>query len=74
MTETSRYCDRREHDLCDGTVAIFDQDGPGRWTCCCSCHNARFDERDCPTCKGTGKIHERRISGREYTEPGPIPT
>lgn len=72
--ERSTHCDGLKHDDCDGSVTVFDQDGPTRYVCSCSCHNVDLRERDCPSCRGTGRIHDRRRFGRFSTEPGPIPT
>ncbi len=29
------HCDRREHEKCDGTMTVMDQDGPQRLVCLC---------------------------------------
>jgi len=72
--ERSRHCDNREHEKCDGSVTVMDQDGASRYVCGCHCHNTDYDERDCRHCNGTGKVHENRSYGRFTTQPGPIPT
>lgn len=74
MGDTSIHCDRREHEKCDGTAVIMDQDGASRYVCACGCHNAKFRERDCPNCKGTGRLHDERSYGRYSTNPGPLPS
>lgn len=74
MTETSLACDKREHENCDGTVSVFDtEDGPNRYICACGCHNTSVNERPCPTCRGTGALHDTLSYGRWSTEPGKLP-
>ena len=68
--DKSSHCDKGEHEDCDGSALIFDQDGPSRYICACHCHDAESRERECRACQGTGYVHDVRSGGRYATVPG----
>lgn len=47
MSERSIQCDRRDHESCDKTYRVMDQDGVQRLVCQCLCHR---EEATCQSC------------------------
>jgi len=52
-----RACDVGNHDGCDGTVIVMDQDGRSSYICQCLCRRWQAECPACPEWKSGGHIH-----------------